>query len=88
MAAEITHADDDHVMDDVFDTGDPRSFVDHLVPTEPAGTAAFEDLVSPVHAMWRIGSALLGMAGRASLTHLTARLSRGGRRHGLNRRAG
>jgi hypothetical protein len=79
MAAEIRHAYDDHVIDDVFDTGDPRCFVDHLVPTEPAGTVAFEDLVSPVHAMWRIGSALLGMAGRASLTHLTA-LSWGGTR--------
>jgi hypothetical protein len=57
-----THQHDATV--DVLDTGDPRSFVDHLVLAELARGAAFKELVSPVHAMWRIGSALLVYARR------------------------
>jgi hypothetical protein len=70
MVAELTYAYDDHAIDDVFDTGDPRSFVDDLVLAERFHTAAFEELVSPAQAMRRIGSALLGMASRACLARL------------------
>jgi hypothetical protein len=80
MVAELTYAHDDHVMDDVFDTGDPRSFVDDLVLAERFHTAAFEELVSPAHAMRRIGAALFGMARRACLAHREARRAMPGSR--------
>ena len=60
MARESTP--DDDVTEDVFDTGDPRLFVDHLVLTERFRSAALEERSSPVHAMCRIGLALVGMA--------------------------
>jgi hypothetical protein len=75
MAAAIPHTYDDQA-DDVFDTGDPRSFLDDLVVAERAGMAAFEELVSPLNAMWCIGSALLGMAWRAPFRRTSRRGSR------------
>lgn len=58
MAAELTRAYDD-VTDDVFDTGDPRSFLHHLELAE---------VVAPVRVMLRLCSVLFDRARRRALS--------------------